>query len=320
MGAAEDKLAVARLSVYSNCTLVVLKLVAGFLMMSVAVISEAIHSGIDLLAALIARYSVKKSSEPADKDHTYGHGKYENLSGAIEGSLIFVAAAGIIYEASLRLMSDEVELELLEGGMAIMGFSAILNYYVSTRLMKVAKQTDSLALEADAYHLKTDVWTSAGVFVALALIWITDIHLIDPIVAIIVAGFIIHAAYDITRRSAEGLLDRSLPEEEMRLIERVIMEHRSDILSFHRLRARKMGAERQVDVHMIVPRDLSVKEGHDLVDHLEREIKKELPKCVVVIHMEPCDANCERCRMTPPPQQVVIDHVEGKGSDCRPKK
>ncbi|OGS55231.1 MAG: hypothetical protein A3K60_04810 [Euryarchaeota archaeon RBG_19FT_COMBO_56_21] len=319
MGAAEDKLAVAKLSVYSNCALVILKLIAGFMMMSVAVISEAIHSGIDLLAAMIARYSVKKSAEPADKDHTYGHGKYENLSGAIEGALIFVAAAWIIYEAAKRLMDNEVEVELLTAGMAIMGFSAGLNYYVSTRLMKVAKRTDSLALEADAYHLKTDVWTSVGVFIALMLIWVTDIHLIDPLVAIIVAGLIIHTAYDITSRSAEGLLDRSLPEEEMRLIERVIEEHRSDILSFHRLRARKMGAERQVDVHMIVPRNLSVKEGHDLVDHLEREIKKELPKCVVVIHMEPCDANCEGCRMSPPPQQLVIDRADGKDSDCRTK-
>ena len=213
MGAAEEKLAVAKLSVYSNCTLVILKLVAGFLMMSVAVMSEAIHSGIDLLAAMIARYSVKKSSEPADKDHTYGHGKYENLSGMIEGTLIFVAAVWIMYEAAKRLMVREFEVELLETGMVIMGLSAVLNFYVSSRLMKVAKRTDSLALEADAYHLKTDVWTSVGVFVALALIWVTDIHLIDPVVAIIVAGFIIHAAYDITSRSAEGLLDRSLPEE-----------------------------------------------------------------------------------------------------------
>jgi len=319
MGAAEEKLAVARLSVYSNSALVVLKLITGFLMMSVAVISEAIHSGIDLVAALIARYSVKKSSEPADEDHTYGHGKYENLSGAIEGALIFVAAAGIIYEAAKRLLDEEVEVQLPVAGMAIMGISAVLNYYVSLRLMKIAKRTDSLALEADAYHLRTDVWTSVGVFIALALIWVTGVDLIDPMVAIIVAGFIIHAAYDITSRSAEGLLDRSLPEDEMRLIERVINEHRSDILSFHKLRARKMGAERQVDVHMIVPRNLSVKEGHDLVDHLEREIKKELPKCVVVIHMEPCDAECEKCRMAPPPEPLLANAAVKDKSDCRPK-
>jgi len=319
MGAAEEKLAVAKLSVYSNTTLVILKVVAGLLMGSVAVISEAIHSGIDLLAAMIARYSVKKSAEPADKEHRYGHGKYENLSGMIEGSLIFIAAAAIIYEAGLRLMGD-FEVVQLPAGMAIMGFSAVLNYFVSVRLSKVAKRTDSLALEADAYHLKTDVWTSVGVFIALALIQLTDVHLLDPVVAIIVAGFIIHAAYDITRRSTEGLLDQSLPEEEIHLIERVIEEHRTDVLSFHKLRARKMGAERQIDLHMIVPRNLSVKEGHDLVDHLEREIKKELPRCVVVIHMEPCDANCDRCRMTPPPEPTIADSPENAGSDCRPRE
>ncbi len=320
MGAAEEKLAVARLSVYSNSALVVLKLVSGLVMGSVAVMSEAIHSALDLLAALIARYSVKKSSEPADRDHTFGHGKYENLSGMIEGGLIFLAAAGIMYYAASRLLGDEVEVEVLEFGMVIMGLSAAVNYYVSMRLMKVAKQTDSLALEADAYHLRTDVWTSVGVFVSIVFIWVTGVHLIDPIVAIIVAGFIIHAAYDITSRSTGGLLDRSLPEEEMRLIERIIEEHRSDILSFHKLRARKMGADRQVDVHMIVPRNLSVKEGHDLVDHMEREIRKELPKCVVVIHMEPCNAECEKCSMSPPPEPLVSVPPEGSRSECRPKK
>jgi cation diffusion facilitator family transporter len=216
-------------------------------------------------------------------------------------------------------LTGEFEVELLTTGMAIMAFSACLNYYVSFRLAKVAKKTDSLALEADAYHLKTDVWTSVGVFLALVLIQFTNEHLLDPVVAIIVAGFIIHAAYDITRRSAEGLVDRSLPDDEIKLIERVINEHRTDILSFHKLRARKMGAERQVDVHMIVPRDLSVKEGHDLVDHLEREIRKELPRCVVVIHMEPCDANCDLCRMTPQPRGKIADAPTTKGSDCRPK-
>lgn len=319
MGAAEEKIAVAKLSVYSNSSLVALKLIAGFLMGSVAVISEAIHSGIDLLAALIARYSVKKSAEPADKDHRYGHGKYENLSGMIEGALIFVAAAGIIYEAIQRLLVP-FQVELLTAGMVIMAFSAILNYMVSAKLSKVAKSTDSLALEADAYHLKTDVWTSVGVFIALVLIQVTGENLLDPTVAIIVAGFIIHAAYDITRRSTEGLLDRSLPEDEIRLIETVINEHKSDILSFHKLRARKMGSERQVDVHMIVPRNLSVKEGHDLVDHLERDIRKELPHTVVVIHMEPCDANCERCRMTPAPQPTIAGFPNNSNSECRPKK
>ena len=317
MDAAQEKIAVARLSVYSNSSLVVMKVVVGILMGSVAVLSEAIHSAIDLLAAMIARYSVKKSAEPADKEHRYGHGKFENLSGMIEGALILVAAAIIIYEATIRLLGG-IEVDLLVAGMVVMGISAVMNFLVSRKLMEVAKRTDSLALEADAYHLKTDVWTSAGVFVALALIQITDIHALDPAVALVVAVFIIHAAYDITRRSAEGLVDKSLPEAEMKLIERIIKEHQTEVLNYHKLRARKMGPERQIDLHMVVPRSLSVKEGHDLVDQLERDIKKELPRSVMVVHIEPCDANCDRCKLSPEPPPFVNEKTDN-GSSCRPK-
>ncbi len=314
MDAAQEKIAVARLSVYSNTSLVILKLTAGFLMLSVAVISEAIHSAIDLVAALIARYSVKMSAEPADREHRYGHGKYENLSGMIEGALIFAAAILIIYEAVLKFMHP-TEVNLLLAGMAIMGFSAVLNFFVSRKLMKVAKRTESLALEADAFHLTTDVLTSVGVFVALALIQIGGPLWLDPAVAVLVAAFIIHAAYDITRRSTEGLLDKSLPETEIRLIERVIRDH-EHILNYHKLRARRMGSERQIDVHMIVSRNLSVKEGHDMVDHLEREIKKELPGSSIVIHIEPCDENCSRCRMAPPDRARKAAGV----NSCSPKE
>ena len=319
MDAAQEKIAVARLSVYSNTSLVILKLIVGFFMGSVAVLSEAIHSGIDLVAAMIARYSVKKSAEPADKDHRYGHGKFENLSGMIEGSLIFVAAAIIIYEAGLRLFGD-FEVELLAAGMLIMGVSAVVNFLVARKLTEVAKRTDSLALEADAYHLRTDVWTSAGVFVALVLIQITDIHVLDPAVALLVAMFIIHAAFDITRRSAEGLVDKSLPEAEIKLIERIISEHKGDILNYHKLRARKMGSERQIDLHMIVPRNLSIKEGHDLVDKLEQDIKKALPHTITVVHIEPCDANCERCKMSPPGRILSGGKDRQSGSNCEPRE
>lgn len=318
MDAAQEKIEIAKLSVYSNSSLVLLKLFAGAIMGSVAVVSEAIHSGIDLLAAIIARYSVKKSAEPADPDHRYGHGKYENLSGMIEGSLIFIAAAWIIYEAFKKFFNPE-PVKVAVAGMIIMGYSVALNVLVSRKLAEVAKRTDSLALEADAYHLKTDVWTSAGVFIALTIIQFTEVQWIDPAVAMVVALFIIHAAYDITRRSAEGLVDRSLPEAEIKLIERIIREHASDVLNFHKLRARKMGSERQVDVHMIVPRNLSVKEGHDIVDHLEHEIRKELPKSIIVIHVEPCDANCEKCKLSPAPGAFRGEMKPSDDSECLPR-
>jgi len=299
MDAAQEKIAIARLSVYSNTALVAMKVIVGFFMGSVAVMSEAIHSGVDLIAALIARFSVKKSAEPADKDHRFGHGKYENLSGVVEGALIFLAAAWIIYQATDKFLG-EFEIELIGAGMIVMGVSAIVNFVVSNRLMDVAKRTDSLALEADAYHLKTDVWTSVGVFLALGLIQLTGINELDPAIAIVVAAFIIKAAYDITRKSAEGLVDYSLPDDEIRLIERIMKDHQSDFVNFHKLRARKAGSERQIDLHLTVPRHLNIKEGHDLAEHLAHEIRKEFPQSVVVIHVEPCDEKCEKCKLSPP--------------------
>ncbi len=296
MGAAEEKIAVAGLSVWSNSFLVALKLIVGLMMGSVSVLSEAIHSGIDLVAALVARYSVKRSAEPADKDHTYGHGKYENLSGFFEGTLIFLAAAVIVYEAGKRLF-DAAEVEMLGVGMLVMAISAGVNIVVSRRLFRVAKETESLALEADAYHLMTDVWTSAGVFVALGVILVTGWQIIDPIIAIVVAALIFRAAFDITRRACDGLLDRSLPEHEMRVLETVVKRHEVHFVEYHRLRARKVGSERQVDLHVTVPRGMTVVDSHSLIERLESEIRETLPRSTIVVHAEPCKKDCESCRM-----------------------
>jgi len=319
MGIPQEKAAVAKLSVISNSVLVVLKLVVGILMGSVAVISEAVHSGMDLLAALMARFSVLKSAEPADREHHYGHGKYENLSGMVEGALIFVAAGWILYEAGRRLFGEEAEVGMLAAGMAVMAVSTLLNLYVGTRLKRVAKRTDSLALEADAYHLLTDVWTSASVIVALVLIQFTGYHWLDPLVAIVVALFILRAAFDITKRSIEGLLDKTLPEPELRAIELIIRKRESELLNFHRLRARKTGADRQIDLHLVVPRYQSVKQSHDLVDILEKDICTALPNTSVVIHIEPCDARCEKCKMAPRDQSGAPQKIPDESSDCRPK-
>lgn len=298
MSSVDRKVSAARVSVISNSLLVLLKLAVGIAMGSVGVLSEALHSGIDLVAALLARYSVVKSAEPADAEHRFGHGKFENMSGMIEGTLIFVAAIVIIYEAGRRLF-ERYEVELLDIGMAVMALSAVINFLVSRYLHKVAEETDSLALEADARHLEADVWTSVGVFVALVLIYLTGIKLIDPIIGLVVAVLIIRAAYEITKKSVSGLLDQSLPDQEIRAIERIMNSHSAQFVNFHKLRARKTGSERQIDLHLTVPRSLSVKDGHDLVDHLEAEIKSVLPNSVIVIHIEPCDSQCEKCALSP---------------------
>ncbi len=297
MSGDEEKRAAASLSVWSNSFLVTLKVVAGLMMGSVGVISEAMHSGIDLVAAVMAKYSVKRSAEPADRDHQFGHGKFENMSGLLEGALIFVVAAVIVIEASRRLLSQS-GIDYVPAGMAVMAVSALVNIYVSRRLFDVAKRTDSLALEADAYHLRTDVWTSAGVFVALGIIQLTGWNYVDPVVALIVAAFIVRAAYSICRRSADGLLDRTLPEHEMRIVREVLIEYETHFVDWHRLRARKTGSERQLDLHVTVPSAMSVSDSHALVEAMEREIHVRLPRSTVIIHVEPCEKDCAACRMS----------------------
>lgn len=287
----------ARLSILSNTSLVAMKLIVGFGIGSVSIISEAIHSGIDLIAALIAYISVKKSSEPPDKAHEFGHGKYESISGLIEAILIFIAAILIIREAMAKLLggSAGLEMEYLIVGVAVMFISAMANWYVSSRLMNAAKETESIALEADAWHLRTDVYTSLGIFAGLILINITGARFLDPLFAIAVALFIMKAAYDLTIKSASDLMDQCLPDEEEDRIKGILSEHYKQYASFHELRTRKSGSDRFMDLHLVVSRNLTVNDAHTLSDHLENDLHAEFPRSSVTIHFEPCDENCGRC-------------------------
>ncbi len=289
------KRSVALLSIASNVTLVTLKLIIGVLISSVSVISEAIHSGIDLLAAIIAYFSVKKSSQPPDENHRFGHGKIEDFSGGIEAALIFAAAIFIIYVAVGKILNPwEIEIETAPG-IAIMAVSATLNFFVSQKLLKVAKETDSIALEADGWHLRTDVYTSLGVFTGLVLIAITRLKILDPIFAIFVALFIMKAAYDLTKRSVFDLIDHRLSDEDEAKIEAILAEHTSQYLEFHKFRTRKSGSEKFADLHLVVSRNLSLDEAHALCHHLEDDLKKVFPTMNVVIHVEPCGREGVTC-------------------------
>jgi cation diffusion facilitator family transporter len=293
----EAKKKVALLSVASNTGLVLLKLAVGIAIGSVAIISEAIHSGIDLLAAGIAYLSVRKSGEPADDCHSFGHGKYEDLSGFIEAILIFVAAVLIIWEAGQKLLHGEETLavDVLYLGIAVMAVSALANLYVSSRLMRVAKETESIALESDAWHLRTDVYTSAGVLAGLVAIRLTGLVFLDAIAAMAIAVVIMRAAWDLTRRSFADLVDHSLPAEEEQRIRDVIAEHCTDYADYHDLRTRRSGPDRYIDFHLCVARRLSVEQAHDLTDHLESDLKLEFPRSHISIHVEPCNEDCEEC-------------------------
>jgi cation diffusion facilitator family transporter len=288
----------AHLSVISNTGLVILKFVVGFAIGSVSIISEAIHSAMDLLAAVIAFFSVKKSAEPPDADHSFGHGKFEDVSGLVEALLIFVAAIVIIVEAVLKLLSgseQEFSPTLLYAGIAVMGISVLANWYVSTRLMKVAKETESIALESDAWHLRTDIYTSLGVFLGLILIHFTGITILDPIIAICVALVILKAATDLLKRSFADLSDHSIPKGDEDRIEAIICEHESEYAGFHGLRTRRSGPEIFIEFHLVVPGNVTVNQSHDLADHLESDLCLEYPRANVTIHIEPCNEGCNRC-------------------------
>jgi len=181
-------------------------------------------------------------------------------------------------------------------GIIIMGISAVVNFFISRKLMKLAKKAESIALEADAYHLSTDVYTSIGVLAALALIKLTGIEIFDPILAIAVALLICRTAYDLTKRSVSGLLDAKLSDNEENIIKSIIAEHYSQYASYHNLRTRRSGAERFVDLHLVVPKNQHVVDAHEFCDHLENDIKQKIPSLSILIHIEPCDEDCEICK------------------------
>jgi cation diffusion facilitator family transporter len=277
------KVKTARLSIMSNSLLIAMKVLAGIFSGSVSILSEAIHSGMDLLAAIIAFFSVKFSDTPPDDQHPYGHGKYENVSGVIEAVLIFIAAGWIIYEAIEKFVQP-AGVENIGIGAAVMAISSVVNFLVSRRLYKVAKETDSIALEADALHLKTDVYTSVGVAIGLVLIWITGWHLLDPLVAIFVAILILKESYNLLKTAYSPLIDASLSENERNIIIEAIQKRS---LTFHGLRTRKSGHYRFADFHLEMPGNTGLADVHRICDEIEDEIKSRLNNMEVNIHVEP---------------------------------
>lgn len=291
----QAKARAATVSIISNSILIILKLVVGIMMQSVSVISEAVHSGLDLVAAIIAWFSVRESGKPADDEHRFGHGKIENVAGTIEAVLIFGAAIYIIWEAGKKLLTGHVEIESLGAGAIVMGISSLANYLVSRYLLNVAVKTDSVALEADAMHLRTDVYTSLGVLGGLAAIKMTGIAMLDPIIAIVVALMIIKAAWDLTRTAFFHILDVKLPDDEEALIHDVMARYRGSFIEYHKLRTRKSGHTRHIDMHLVVPKQMTVEVGHALSHQISADIEGCLAYSHVLVHIEPCLEGCERC-------------------------
>lgn len=279
----------AWMSIVSNTVLVILKLAVGLYVGALSLISEAIHSGVDLIAAFIAFWAVRKAVAPPDKEHDYGHGKFENLSSAVEALLIVGTAIFIIYEA-IHKFDMPLDPEFLQYGIYIMIISIVVNFFVSRRLIAVAKKTDSQALEADGLHLQSDVWTSVGVMLGLVGMKVFGFLWLDPVIAIVVALIIFRAGYKMVMESARELTDSSLSPEEEKIIGEIIMEHK-DLIGYHHLRTRKSGSYKLLDVHVTFEKDMPLYKVHDICDDIEHKIRQKMGNFDVTIHPEPVDKN-----------------------------
>jgi cation diffusion facilitator family transporter len=277
----------AAISIGSNALLIALKVAAGAITGSIALLTEAVHSSIDLVASIIALVSVRKADEPPDREHPYGHEKAENLAAAIEGMLILIGAGIIIYEATHRLVVG-AQVERLGVGLAVIGFSAVANLGVSAYLGRRARALRSAALEGDAAHLRTDALTSAGVFLGLGLVAITGNAVFDPIAALVVAVAIVGAGLRILTRSSRVLLDEAPPPEELDRIEEAIARARpEEMVGYHKLRARRAGARHYVDLHVQFRDGTTLEAAHAMAHRLRDAIEAEIPDSDVLIHVEP---------------------------------
>lgn len=289
------KINAAVLSMTSNTLLIAIKVVAGLASGSVSILSEAAHSSADLLASVIATISVTISDKPPDKGHPYGHGKVENVSGVIEGLLIFGAAALIIKESVEKIIyPGEFEITLLP--ILVMLVSALINFFVSRYLYQVAKETDSIALEADALHLKTDVYTSAGVAAGLILIKLTGVSILDPLVAIAVAVLIVREAWHLCRDAFAPLLDTPLSDAEEEVISRVLKAHCTDDFHFCHLKTRKSGPNKFIDFYARVSPEIPIGEANTRTKHLQNEIQELMPNTHCQIILEPMDECKNSCK------------------------
>ena len=292
--------AAAALSIVSNSVLILLKVVAGTVTGSVALLTEALHSAFDLVASVVAFVSVRKADVPADEDHPYGHEKFEDMAAAIEGMLILVGSGVIVFESVRRLIVGG-EVRFLGFGIAVLAVSVVVNLIVSSRLSTRARETGSPALEADAAHLRTDAATSAGVLVGLVLVEVTGAVWIDPVVALLVAAAIVVAGLRILRSSSRVLIDEALPASELDAIaEEVLGFGARGVAGFHKLRARRAGARRYVDLHVQFRSGTTLEDAHGTSHALQDAIRRRLVNADVLIHLEPEDRVMPGTEVPPP--------------------
>ena len=255
---------------------------------SVGLLSDAVESLVNLAGGIMALAMLKIAERPADEDHAYGHSKAEYFSSGVEGGLILVAAISIAVAAVLRLITPR-PLEAVGLGMIVSGAAAIINWAAALVLLRVGRKHNSITLEANAHHLLTDVWTSAGVILGVGLVVLSKWLWLDPVVALLVAANIVWTGVGIVRRSIGGLMDISLPVEDMAAVRKVLQTYEQTGVQFHALRSRQSGAQKFISTHVLVPGDWTVQRGHELLDRIEADIRRALPDAVVFTHLESLD-------------------------------
>jgi cation diffusion facilitator family transporter len=278
----------ARLSLATSVVVVLLKFAAYYLTGSVGLLSDAIESVVNIVAALVALRVLIYAAEKPDDEHNFGHEKAQYFSSGVEGALIFVAAAGIVWTSVPRLMNPQ-PLEQVGWGIALSVLASLANVACAVAMLRAARTHRSITLEADARHLLTDVWTTVGVIVGIVLVQLTGILRLDPIVALAVAVQILWTGWHLMSRSFDGLMDRAVPGSDRAVIEEVLQRVRHEGCDYHALRTREAGAKSFVDVHVLVPGRMSVQAGHDLCESLESEIRSRLPHVEILTHLEPLE-------------------------------
>ncbi|AGX87724.1 cation diffusion facilitator family transporter [Candidatus Symbiobacter mobilis] len=278
----------AWLSIAAAVTTILLKGMAWWLTGSVGLLSDAMESFVNLAGALMALWMLTLAALPADVEHPHGHGKAEYFSSAFEGILILFAAISIGYTGIERLINPQ-PIEAVGVGLLVSVVASVINFATARILMKVGRENNSITLEADAHHLMTDVWTSVGVILGVGLVVLTDWLWLDPAIAMLVAVNIIWTGWQLMRRSADGLMDVSLPADKLSQIEAVLAQYRAHGLSFHALRTRQAGSRAFITLHVLVPGTWTVQFGHDWVDRLETDIRRVLLHAHVTTHLEPIE-------------------------------
>jgi len=274
--------------------LIILKVIVSWLTGSISILAQAADSLLDLFAGIITFSAIRIAAKPADAEHLYGHGKAEDIAGVGQGILIFIAGGLIIYSAIGRIIKGS-SIELAEAGIAVMAVSIVVSIFLSRHLLRVSRRTGSVALEANARNIATDVYSTSAVLVGLAILRFTNVNRIDPIIAIGVAIYILKVAVDTIRKPISGLLDEKLPLSEQAVIEDSLKKHSREVSGFHALRTRRAGSQSYIDLHLVMAGDISLEQVHQICDQIEVEIQSVLREASVIIHAEPCNEECEQC-------------------------